>query len=116
GIDNLSLLVAGPAPGDPCALLESPASPRLLEEVAGRWDVVIIDTTPVLPVADTRILAPAADVALVIARLGVSNRAALAETLAILRQPGRPRIEVVLNACEPGLLLSRGFSLSLSQA
>jgi Mrp family chromosome partitioning ATPase/capsular polysaccharide biosynthesis protein len=116
GIQNLSLLVAGPAPSDPAAVLGSPASARLVEELSERWDVVIFDTTPVLPVADTRTLALGADIALVVARAGVSSRAALSETMGILRQPGRPRLAVVLNGFEPGRLLSRGSGRSLSRA
>ncbi len=116
GIPNLALLVAGPAVADPAALLGSTASAQLVQELAERWDMVIFDTTPVLPVADTRALALAADVVLVIARSGTSSRTALAETLDILRQPGKARVEVVLNGFEPGRRHSRTSARSLSRA
>jgi len=41
---------------------------NLLEELRSRYDLVILDTAPVLPVADTRILAPKADVVVFLAR------------------------------------------------
>jgi Mrp family chromosome partitioning ATPase len=116
GIENLSLLVAGPAPDDPAAVLGAPASLRLVEELGARWDLVIFDTTPILPVSDTRTLALAADTVLLVVRSGVSRRTAVSETLEILRQPGRPRLDVVLNDYEPPRLPARGSSWSLSRS
>ncbi len=114
GVENLSLLLAGPAPHDPAAVLAAPANLRLVEELSVRWDLVIFDTTPILPVADTRTLALAADTVLVVVRPSVSSRTAVAETLAILRQPGRPHLEVVLNDFETARLPAHGASWSPS--
>lgn len=44
------------------------AMDRLLSELRSQYDLVILDTAPVLPVADTRILAPKADTVLFLAR------------------------------------------------
>jgi polysaccharide biosynthesis transport protein len=46
----------------------SPAMDRLLDELRARFDFIILDTAPVLPVADTRVLAPKADVVMFLAR------------------------------------------------
>jgi exopolysaccharide transport family protein len=46
----------------------SAAMDRLLAELRARYDLVILDTAPVLPVADTRVLAPKADLVLFLAR------------------------------------------------
>ncbi|MDZ4319004.1 MAG: polysaccharide biosynthesis tyrosine autokinase, partial [Phenylobacterium sp.] len=45
----------------------SAAMDRLLEELRRTYDLVILDTAPVLPVADTRVLAPKADVVVFLA-------------------------------------------------
>lgn len=45
----------------------SQAMDRLLEELRRTYDLVILDTAPVLPVADTRVLAPKADVVVFLA-------------------------------------------------
>ncbi|MDP1875913.1 polysaccharide biosynthesis tyrosine autokinase [Phenylobacterium sp.] len=45
----------------------SAAMDRLLEELRRSYDLVILDTAPVLPVADTRVLAPKADVVVFLA-------------------------------------------------
>jgi succinoglycan biosynthesis transport protein ExoP len=41
---------------------------RLLAELRARFDLVLLDTAPLLPVADTRILASKADVLVFLAR------------------------------------------------
>lgn len=46
----------------------SVAMDRLLDALRERFDFVVLDTAPVLPVADTRILAPKADVLVFLAR------------------------------------------------
>jgi capsular exopolysaccharide synthesis family protein len=46
----------------------SPAMDRLLAELRARFDLVLLDTAPLLPVADTRILASKADVLVFLAR------------------------------------------------
>ncbi|WP_243626026.1 polysaccharide biosynthesis tyrosine autokinase [Phenylobacterium hankyongense] len=44
------------------------AMDRLLDDLRARYDLVILDTAPVLPVADTRVLAPKADAVIFLAR------------------------------------------------
>jgi len=44
------------------------AMDRLLADLRARYDLVILDTAPVLPVADTRVLAPKADSVVFLAR------------------------------------------------
>ena len=46
----------------------SVAMDKLLADLRQRYDLVILDTAPVLPVADTRVLAPKADVVVFLAR------------------------------------------------
>lgn len=46
----------------------SAAMDRLLAELRGRYDLIVLDTAPVLPVADTRVLAPKADLVVMLTR------------------------------------------------
>jgi len=104
GVDNLSLLVSGPLPANPTAVLKPTIAPRLLEQLGDDWDVVLFDTAPILPVADTRLMVAGVDAVVVVARSGQTTNAALGECLQALGQLGPPVLGVVLNDFEPGLL------------
>jgi capsular exopolysaccharide synthesis family protein len=56
-IDGLSLLPSGPIPPDPARLLESEKMKKLIEALAERYDIVILDSPPVLAVNDAIVLA-----------------------------------------------------------
>jgi Mrp family chromosome partitioning ATPase len=98
GVENLWLLVAAPTLSDPASVLGSTAAIQLMHELGRRWDIVILDTASLLPVADARLLAASADAVLVVARAGSTRRSALRSCIAMLEQAGRPPIGVVLNA------------------
>ena len=53
---GLYVLPSGPVPGDPSELLSARRTAELLEVLAGAADVVLVDSAPVLPVADTLVL------------------------------------------------------------
>lgn len=53
----LNLLTAGSTPSNPTELLGTERTARLLTALTAQADVVLIDTPPVLPVADTLVLA-----------------------------------------------------------
>lgn len=73
-IENLDVLAAGPAPPNPAELLDSTRMRDLLEQVAEKYDRVIIDTPPALFVADASILSAISDGAIVVVRSAVSPR------------------------------------------
>ncbi|MGG1291456.1 CpsD/CapB family tyrosine-protein kinase [Bacillus smithii] len=56
-VPNLSVLVSGPVPPNPAELLGSSRMKEVLEELYQMYDVILIDTPPVLAVADAQILA-----------------------------------------------------------
>ncbi|CAN7612080.1 polysaccharide biosynthesis tyrosine autokinase [Phenylobacterium sp. LjRoot219] len=65
GAHFLPLSTIGVTPKD---VFGTAAMDRLLGELRRRYDLVVLDTAPVLAVADTRVLAPKADVVIVLAR------------------------------------------------
>jgi Mrp family chromosome partitioning ATPase/capsular polysaccharide biosynthesis protein len=75
----LHVLVAGEPPSDPSALLASKALATLLAELRERADTVVIDTPPVLPVADTMGLTSQADAYVVVSKLDLIRRPMLHE-------------------------------------
>ena len=68
GIDNLRLLTSGPLPSNPIEALGSQRMRDLLAELEENTDLVLIDSAPVLPVADTMLLVPAVDGVLLVLR------------------------------------------------
>ena len=101
----LSLLVDGGHTDAPPALLATRAMASVLEIASKRYDIVIVDTAPVLVVADTVPMLGAADAVLLVARLGATTRDAgerLAEV--IRRVPDSHVVGVVANDAQDSLL------------
>jgi capsular exopolysaccharide synthesis family protein len=69
---NLTVIPAGVTPANPAELLGSTAMRRLLDQLRTRFDRVILDTPPVLPLADVAVLAPLVDGTLLVVRAGVT--------------------------------------------
>ncbi len=74
GIENLDLLPAGVAARNPSELLNNQKFIDLLEELAEKYDQVIIDSPPLLAVTDARIIAASTDATVLVLRAGKSNR------------------------------------------
>jgi polysaccharide biosynthesis transport protein len=77
GDPAVHLLAGGSATSDPAALLGSPQLKALLAEAAASYDVVLIDSPPMLTVSDAIPLAAAADAVIVVARAEFTTRDAV---------------------------------------
>lgn len=97
-LKGLSTLTSGGLPPDPAQLLASPRMKELLEELTEEADVVVVDSAPILPVADAAVLAPAVDGVLLVLRAGKSRREAAQQAVERLHQAGANLVGVVLNA------------------
>jgi protein-tyrosine kinase len=78
---NLTVIPAGSTPMNPAELLGSTAMRRMLDHLRTRFDRVILDTPPVLPLADVAILAPLVDGALLVVRAGYTPKPAIENAL-----------------------------------
>jgi succinoglycan biosynthesis transport protein ExoP len=88
---GLSVLAAerlGPGSGNAADILASRRFHRLLAQLKARYDFVILDTPPVLAVADARILAPSVDAIVYLVRWNHTRRAAVIEGIRDLRSVG----------------------------
>jgi capsular exopolysaccharide synthesis family protein len=83
---NLYFMPAGPAPPFPTELLGSARMSTLLAEWRNEYDFVVIDSPPILPVADARLLIPLADTTVLVARASRTTRVALQRAYGILIQ------------------------------
>jgi succinoglycan biosynthesis transport protein ExoP len=94
---GLHVLASGPLPPNPSELLGSPAMGRLLHDLRQRYDFVVLDAAPVLPVADAAILSRWVDGTIVVANVQKVRRHQLAETLGNLHRVRADVLGVVLN-------------------
>ncbi len=104
GITNLWLLPSGKPSDQPSELLGSSTTAGLVHQLGRLWDIVVIDTPPVGPVADGQLLAAYADGVLAIVRSGKTPRTGLRGALEALRYAGTPILGIVLNDLRPGVL------------
>ena len=77
GLENLHILTAGALPPNPSELLGSPLFSDFIVEVASRFDVILIDAPPILPVTDAVILSTRVDGVVLVYQLGRIGRAVL---------------------------------------
>jgi polysaccharide biosynthesis transport protein len=91
-VGGVQLLSSGPATSDPAAMLLSPALPRLLGQLRGRADFLVIDAPPVLATADTEALAELSHMILLVADARISRRA---QVRAASQQLGAARDEPI---------------------
>jgi receptor protein-tyrosine kinase len=97
GMSRLSVLPAGPLPPNPQELLSRPSFASFIHELQSVYDMVIIDTPPVLPVADAIVLAAAGDGAVFVVRHGRTRRDQVAKATAALRRAEVDMLGLILN-------------------
>ena len=96
GRPNLSLLPAGLG-SHRAADLIGPRLSTLLDEFAKEYDLVIIDSPPLLGFAECLQIATAADGVLIISQAGETRRRAVAEVISVLNRLRANIVGVVLN-------------------
>jgi capsular exopolysaccharide synthesis family protein len=97
GPSGLRVLAAGPVPPNPTELLGSQAMRRLLRAVRADFEYVVLDTAPVLPVADAVVLSRLVDGTLVVVNANRARRGELSDTLSALDRVGAQVPGIVLN-------------------
>ena len=80
----MDVLVAGPVPTNPSELLGSETMLKTIRQLENSYDIVFIDTPPVLPVADALLIGVNVDAVVVVARLGETTRDRVRRTTAAL--------------------------------
>jgi capsular exopolysaccharide synthesis family protein len=96
GRPNLNLLPAGPG-SHRAADLIGPRLSTLLDEFAKEYDLVFLDSPPLLGFAECLQMATAADGVLIISRAGETRRKAVAEVISVLSRLRANILGVVLN-------------------
>jgi polysaccharide biosynthesis transport protein len=109
-VPNLTLLPGGRVDARSSEFTTSKKLRSLLETLRDRFQYVIVDSPPLLPYADSRVIAPLVDGIVLVARAGATTREALQRSLEILNSVrAAPVLDVVLNAV-PHRSLGYGYS------
>lgn len=96
-VDGLLVLPSGPTPPNPVELLSSKATQALLEKLAEFADTVVVDSPPLLPVADAAVLAGYADATILVVTARSTTRRALHRSLEMLAQVNAPLEGILFN-------------------
>jgi capsular exopolysaccharide synthesis family protein len=76
-VPNLSIVASGPTPPNPAELVGSRRMRELLEALSERFDMILLDSPPVLAVSDAAALVPTVDGVLLVVKSGSAARMAL---------------------------------------
>lgn len=84
-VDNLSVITSGPIPPNPSELLNSKRMANLLNWARENYDIIVLDTPPVLAVSDVQVLVPKTDGVVVVANMGKTLKGDLRRTVEVLK-------------------------------
>jgi len=100
-VDGLRLLASGTRPPNPAELLGSEGMKRLLGRVQEEAEVVILDSPPILPVADASILASQSSGVLLVVDAGKTRSEACRQAKEAVANAGGRLLGIVLNKIVP---------------
>jgi capsular exopolysaccharide synthesis family protein len=100
GVPGLDLLASGALPPNPSELLDSTRVGAVFKALADSYDMVLLDTPPLLDVTDALIVGRCADAVAVVARVGRVDRSQLVRALDHLAQANLPVMGIVAHDVE----------------
>ena len=96
-VEGLSLLTAGVLPPNPAELLGSPIMRELLGTMVDAFDMVILDTPPVMAASDSSVLASMVDGVVLVVRAGRTERSLAQQAVRQLTSVGARVLGAALN-------------------
>ncbi|HXJ94673.1 MAG TPA: polysaccharide biosynthesis tyrosine autokinase [Terriglobia bacterium] len=97
GVENLSVIPCGPIPPNPAEVLSSPTTADLLRNLRAQFEYVLVDSPPLLSVADSRILATLVDAVVLVARAHATPYDVVRRARTLLYGSGARILGVALN-------------------
>jgi receptor protein-tyrosine kinase len=99
--ENLYVLTAGNIPADPMKILSAKRMQTFMEEASTNFDLVILDTPPLLGRADANLLAASTDGLMLVVGLGKTEREILNLAIEDLSMSGVPVLGLIGNGDKP---------------
>ncbi len=100
GVANLGVIPCGPIPPNPAEVLSSPFAVELLRKLRKEFDYVLVDSPPLLTVADARILARLTDAVVLVVRAHDTAYEAGRRARSLLYGAGARILGVTLNSVD----------------
>ncbi|MGM0442284.1 MAG: CpsD/CapB family tyrosine-protein kinase, partial [Elusimicrobiota bacterium] len=97
GIDDFKLITAGKLPPNPLPLFQSNEFENFLESARQKFDLVILDSSPILPVADSTVISSQVGGVVVVYKVGTVIRGALRRAIRQMTKTEANVLGVVLN-------------------
>lgn len=97
GLDSLYLLSSGPRPPNPAELLCSMKMEKLVLTLRQKFDHVIIDSPPILPITDSTIISTLVDGIIMVVESDKTSRAALNRACRVMEHSGGRILGTVFN-------------------
>lgn len=108
-IENLRIMAGGPIPDRPGELLQSEQMKELVSSLREIADFVVLDTPPVLLVADSSAMAPLSDGVLLVADAQETTKSSIRHARDTLEQVDAPIMGAVLNNFDPSKVNYYGY-------
>ena len=86
GVENLDVIASGKAPQNPAELLGSYKMKELLNSLRAKYDYIILDTPPVIPLTDPQVLGAQADGVFLVVQAGRTQRGIIQHAESLLLQ------------------------------
>jgi len=96
-VPNLKLITCGPTPPNPVELLKSQRMSEVLDELRDAYGMLLCDSPPVLPVADSLVLASKLDGVLLLADLGHTLREVISQAKEQISKLDVPLLGLICN-------------------
>ena len=96
-IPNLSLITSGPKMLNPYGYLGSPRLDDILEQLKEKYDIILIDSSPILAVSDAQLLSKKCDGVLYVINYGKVKRTLVQKAVSLLRHAEANLLGVALN-------------------
>lgn len=108
---NLHMIVSGPKAPNPGELLDTGRLRQVLLWACHHYDVVVLDTAPLLAVPDTRIIAPLADNVCLVVRAHYAPKGAIGRVMEVVEEDRTPLSGVIFNGFrEKKTLVGQNYS------
>lgn len=96
-VENLYVMTSGPIPPNPSEMLDSQRMRDLIHSVRDYFDMVIVDSPPILPVTDGLILSKIVDGTLLVVNIESTQKEALKKTVEALENIDANILGTVVN-------------------